>query len=60
MTETQAKKLKAGDKVYWGEDKTDVGTIDAVSQQGFYITWRTQNGWIAFTDCENVHLLEAK
>lgn len=57
MTEREARKLLPGTVVYFGEDRTDLGTVRKLDRGGPYIEWEDgQKGWIAYQDMENVHI----
>ena len=59
MTEKEARKLKVGDRVYWGNDPRDQGLIVEVGKNGVNIRWENgQEGWIMFKDMIRVTKIE--
>jgi hypothetical protein len=60
MKKLEAKRLKKGDRVYFGTNKQDTGIVQEVGYTGFLTKWEDgQNGWIDFKDAEKVNREES-
>ena len=60
MDAIEAKKLEVGDRVYWGDDKSDNGIVNKKSAFAVFIIWINQSGWVHIEDFKNIRLLEKK
>jgi len=59
MNAQEAKQLKPGTKVFWGDNKKDTGTVsDVCIDVAFQVVWENgQSGWIDNRDAKDVNLL---
>ena len=57
MTEDEARALKPGIKVYFGNNENDTGIVEQIGYTGFSVKWEDGYiGWIDFKDAEDVHI----
>jgi len=61
MNQRAAKQMKVGDRVYFGDDATDVGEVIEVTTDRIYVRWeRPQQSIRSYplTDMRNIHHLK--